>query len=115
MQSDIKTVLSDLAAGKGPQLLLLFGDDLQVGEACKAILDCVVPVEQRGFNLERFDGRSANWEQIESSLMTPPFFPGKKLLWVDSAPYFYAREQSGELGERVLDLWRDSKREDAAK
>ncbi len=47
--------------------------------------------------------------------MTPPFFPGKKLLWVDSAPYFYAREQSGELGEKVLDFWRDGKREDAAK
>lgn len=115
MKRDLKTVLTDLEAGHGPQILLLFGDDLQVSEACKAILDRLVPAEQRGFNFERFDGRSANWEEIESSLMTPPFFPGKKLLWVDSAPYFYAREQSGELGERVLDLWRDGQREDAAK
>ena len=115
MKRTLKTILTDLASGQGPQLLLVFGDDLQVAESCGAILDRLVPSEQRGFNFERFDGRSASWEQIELSLMTPPFFPGKKLLWVDSAPYFYAREQSGELGEKVLDFWRDGKREDAAK
>ncbi len=115
MKRDLKNVLTDLSAGRGPQLLLVFGDDLQVAESCRAILDQLVPAEQRGFNFERFDGRSASWEQIELSLMTPPFFSGKKLLWVDSAPYFYAREQSGELGEKVLDLWRDGKREEAAK
>jgi len=107
--------LTDSAAGRGPRLLLVFGDDLQVADSCKAILDQLVPLEQRAFNFERFDGRSASWEQIESSLMTPPFFPGEKLLWVDNAPYFYAHGQSGELGEKVIELWRDGKRDDAAK
>ena len=115
MKQDLKGVLTDLAAGRGPRLLLLFGDDLPVAESCRALVDRLVPAEQRAFNLERFDGRSASWEQIESSLMTPPFVPGTKLLWVDSAPYFYAREQSGELGEKVLELWRDGKKDDAAK
>jgi DNA polymerase-3 subunit delta len=115
VKRDLKTILSDLSAGRGPQILLVFGDDLRVAETCGAILDRLVPPDQRGFNFERFDGRSASWEQIESSLMTPPFFPGKKLLWVDGAPYFYAREQSGELSEKALDLWRDGKRDDAAK
>lgn len=115
MKRDLKTILDDLATGKGPQLLLVFGDDLRVAETCAAILDRLVPADQRGFNFERFDGRAASWEQIESSLMTPPFFPGKKLLWVDSAPYFYAREQSGELGEKAIDHWRDGKRDEAAK
>ena len=115
VKRDLKTILTDLAAGRGPRLLLVFGDDLQVAEACKAILDRLVPPDQRAFNFERFDGRSANWEQIESSLMTPPFFPGNKLLWIDSAPYFYAREQSAELREKVLELWRDAKKDDAAR
>jgi DNA polymerase-3 subunit delta len=112
---DLKTILTDLSAGRGPQLLLLFGDDLQVEEACKALLNQLVPVEHRGFNLERFDGRAASWEQIEASLMTPPFFPGKKLLWVEDAPYFFSREQKGELGEKILELWHDGKRDAAAK
>ena len=47
--------------------------------------------------------------------MTPPFFPGKKLLWVENAPYFFSRDQKGELGERILELWREGKTDSAAK
>lgn len=115
VKRDLPTLLADLKNGKGPRLLLLFGDDLQVQEAGKAVLDLIVPQDQRGFNLERFDGRSATWDQVEASLMTPPFFPGKKLLWVENAPYFFSREQKGELGEKILALWRDGKRDDAVK
>jgi DNA polymerase-3 subunit delta len=115
VKRDLKTFIADLKDGKGPQLLLLFGDDLQVQETCKAVLDLLVPPDQRGFNFERFDGRSASWEQIEASLMTPPFFPGKKLMWVENAPYFFSKEQKGELGEKILDLWHDGKQDEAAK
>lgn len=115
MNPKLTTLITGLKKGQTPQLLLLFGDDLQVQETCKAVLDYLVPLEQRGFNFERFDGRSASWEQIEASLMTPPFFPGKKLVWVENAPYFFSREQKGELGEKILELWRDGKRDDAVK
>jgi DNA polymerase III delta subunit len=86
MKKDLTSTLAAIKSGKGPSLLLLFGDDLQVKEASKAILDLVVPEDQRGFNFERFDGRSTPWERIEASLMTPPFFPGKKLIWVENTP-----------------------------
>ena len=115
MRPDLTTIIAGLKSGKAPPLLLLFGDDLQVQETCKAVLDHLVPEGQRGFNFERFDGRTASWEQIEGSLMTPPFFPGKKLLWVENAPYFFSREQKGELGEKILDFWREGKRDDAFK
>jgi hypothetical protein len=115
VKRDLPTLLAGLKSEKAPRLLLLFGDDLQVQETCRAVLDLVVPEDQRGFNLERFDGRSAPWDQIEASLMTPPFLPGKKLLWVENAPYFFSREQKGELGEKLLELWRDGKRDEALK
>ena len=115
MKRDLKTVIADLKSGKGPQLLLVFGDDLQVQDTCKTIVDLLVPTDRRGFNLERFDGRSTSWEQIEASLVTPPFLPGKKLLWVENAPYFFSRDQKGELGEKIIELWRDGKKEDASK
>jgi len=115
VKRDLPTIIKDIQSGKGPQLLLLFGDDLQVQEGCKQIVDLLVPQDQRGFNLERFDGRTASWDQLEGSLMTPPFFPGKKVLWVENAPYFFSREQKGELGEKILDLWREGRRDDAVK
>lgn len=115
MKRDLPTLLTELKSGKAPRLLLLFGDGLQVQETCKAILDLVVPENQRDFNYERFDGRSAPWDQIEASLMTPPFLPGQKLLWVENAPYFFSREQKGEFGEKILELWRNGKRDEALK
>ena len=115
MKRDLASFLADLKRGKAPGVLLLFGDDLQVQQGCKAVLEQIVPEDQRGFNFERFDGRNTPWDQIEVSLLTPPFLPGKKLLWVDNAPYFFSREQKGELGEKILDLWRDGKRDEAVK
>jgi len=115
MKRNFATFLTHLRNGEGPAFVALFGDDLQVQSACKSIIDLLVPQEQRGFNLERFDGRSAAWEQIESSLMTPPLFPGKKLVWVENAPYLFSREHKGEVGEKALQLWSEGKREEAGK
>jgi len=115
VKRDLTAAVADIKNGKGPPLLLLFGDDFQVQEAGKTILDLLVPQDQRGFNFERFDGRSTPWDQVEAALMTPPFFPGKKVVWVENTPYFFSREQKGELGEQVLQLWNEGKKEDAAK
>jgi DNA polymerase III subunit delta len=115
MKRNFDTFLTDVGKGNGPALVLLFGDDLQVQSACKSLIDVVVPPDRREFNLERFDGRSASWDQIESSLLTPAFLPGKKLVWVENAPYFLSRENKTELGEKILQLWRDDKKDDAGK
>lgn len=115
MKHDFSAAVADIKNGRGLRLLLLFGDDLQVQQACKTVVDLLVPENQRGFNLERLDGRAVTWDQIEASLMTPPFFPGKKVIWVESVPYFVTREQKGELGEKILRLWSDGLREEASK
>ena len=45
MKRDLETVLADLKADRGPQLLLVFGDELPVAESCRAILDRLVPAQ----------------------------------------------------------------------
>jgi DNA polymerase-3 subunit delta len=115
MDRDLAAIIAAVKSGKAPRLRLLFGDDLRVQEVSSAIVDCLVPESERGFNLERFDGRTAGWDQIEAALMTPPFFPGKKVVWVEDAPYLTTREQKGELGEKVLEFWREGKRDEASK
>jgi DNA polymerase-3 subunit delta len=115
MKRDLAAISADIKSGKGPQLLLVFGDDFQVQEACKALVSLLVPEERRGFNLERLDGRAAAWDRIEAALMTPPFLPGKKLVWVENTPDFFSREQKGELGEKILQLWHDGQRDEAGK
>jgi len=115
MKRDLTSAMTEIKNGKGARCLLLFGDDLRVQETREAVIDLLISKEQRGFNLERFDGRAAPWEQVHASLMTPPFLPGIKVIWIENAPYFISREQKGELGEKVLQLWGDGKREEAGK
>ena len=115
MSSSLESIRAAIAKGNIPSLFLLYGDDFQVQAALKVLLDDLVPSENRAFNLERFDGRSAPWEEIEAALMTPPFFPGKKAVLVDSAPYFLAQDRRGEVAARVLELWHDGKQEEAAR
>jgi DNA polymerase-3 subunit delta len=113
VKRDLTAVIADIKNGKGPQLLLVFGDDLQVQEACKTVVTLLVPETHKSFNLERFDGRTVSWDLLQASLATPPFFPGKKVLWVENVPYFFSREQKGELGERALQLWSEGKKDEA--
>ncbi len=115
MKRSVDQIVADIKENRGPQLLLLFGDDLQVQEACRTLLDNLVPEDQRGFNLERFDGRSAPWYQIEVSLNTPPFFPGKKVVWVENVAYFISREQKGELGDKIRQAWSEGKKDEAVR
>jgi DNA polymerase-3 subunit delta len=115
VKANLESILSDIRKGKPPSLLLVHGDDYQVRAAIQALLDLLVPPESRSFNLERFDGRTALWDQIEASLMTPPFLPGTKTLWIEDAPYFASAENKGEMGEKVLLLWGEGKKDAAAR
>jgi DNA polymerase-3 subunit delta len=72
-------------------------------------------MENRALNLERYDGPSTPWDQIEASLMTPPLFPGKKTLLVENVPYFLSQEKKGDLAEKVQRLWGEEKKEEAAR
>jgi DNA polymerase III subunit delta len=115
VKRDVETIIADIKNNRGPQVLLVYGDDLQVQEACRTLVNNLVPQDQRAFNVERFDGRSTPWDRVEGSLDTPPFFPGKKLVWIENVSYFISREQKGELSEKVLQAWNDGKKEEAGR
>jgi DNA polymerase-3 subunit delta len=115
MKRDLNTVIREIKNGASTRCLLLFGDDLRVQETSKKIINLLVPAEQQGFNVERFDGRTAAWDRVQASLMTPPFFPGIKVVWIENAPYFMSREQKSDLGNRVMQLWSDGKEQDASR
>jgi DNA polymerase-3 subunit delta len=115
VKTNLESLLSDIREEKGSALFLFHGDDFQVHAAAQALLDALVPAENRSFNLERFDGRSASWDQIEAALMTPPFFPGTKLVWIENAPYFASPESKDEIGEKALKLLGEGRRDEAAR
>jgi len=115
MKATLESVLAEVRKGKPPSMLLLHGDDFRVRAAMQSLLDLLVPPESRAFNLERFDGRSASWDEIEASLRTPPFLSGTKTVWVEDAPYFASTENKEEVSEKLLRLWGEGKKDEAAR
>src|ERR1051325_2925894 len=115
MKPTVESILADIRKGAAHPLLLLHGDDFKVRSGAQALGDALVPEENRAFNLERFDCRSRALDQVEAALMTAPFFPGGKTVWVESAPYFASAENKGEIGEKILGLWNDGRKDDAAR
>lgn len=115
MKYGIDNLLVRLRQGGGPSCLLIHGDDFQVHEAIKSILDLVAPVEQRSLAVERFDARTTRWVEIEASLMTPPLFAAKKTVLLEDVPYFLPRGHKADLRERAVQLWREGKEEEAAR
>ena len=115
MKRTLKDCLAEISKGDSPRLLLLHGDDLHVHEASHRILEQLLPADQRAVNLERFDGRSTPWGQIEAILRTPPLFPGTKIVFIEDAPYFLSRERKGELVEKVQQLWAEDKKDEAGR
>jgi DNA polymerase III subunit delta len=112
---ELKTIIDQVKSGAGLPLLLLFGEDLRVQEACTALLDSLLPESERAFNLERFDGRATSWNQVEAALNTAPFFPGKKVVWVENVTYFISRDQKEELGQKVLQIWSEGRKDEASR
>ena len=115
MKQTLDAILADIRKGTPHPLLLLHGDDFKVRSGAQALVDALVPEENRAFNLERFDGRSASWDEVEAALMTAPFFPGVKTVWVENAPYFLSAENKGEIGEKIVRLWGEGKKDEAAR
>ena len=115
MSAALESVRAAMAREGRPSLLLLYGDDFQVRNATTAIINDLVPSQNRAFNLEKFDGGTAGWEEVEAALLTPPFFPGTKVVLVENAPYFLAQERKGEIAAKVLALWNEGKQEEAAR
>jgi len=115
MKRTLNDTLAAIRKGTGPRLILLHGDDFQVSEASRSLLDLWVPTDQRTLNLECFDGRSSPWDQIEAVLRTPPLFPGTKTVVIENAPYFLSRDRRGDLADKIRQLWGDDKKDEAAR
>src|ERR1051325_1956600 len=115
MKPTVESILADIRKGAAHPLLLLHGDDFKVRSGAQALVAPLVPEENRSFNLERFDGRAASWDQVEAALLTAPFFPGVKLVWVENAPYFASAENKVEMGDKIARLWTEGKKDEAAR
>ncbi|MBW2452519.1 MAG: DNA polymerase III subunit delta [Deltaproteobacteria bacterium] len=78
--ADIRQMLKE---GSVPSLLMLYGDESYfVGEATNMIVDALVAVEDRDFNLTVYHGRDLNPVDITEQAATMPVFASRRLVLI---------------------------------
>lgn len=102
--------LLDQAAAAPRPVYLFVGEPFQTEAAARALIDRIVPPDQRSFSLEQFDGRTTPIATVLDSLRTPSLFGGTKLIWVREPTLFLSGDKRADVVERLftaLDEGRD--------
>ncbi len=115
MAQDLETLLKGLREGVGPAIMLLHGDEFRVRGASRAILNLIAPDSDRALGTSAFDGRSAPWDEIEASLMTPSLFVSACTVVVENVPWFAPAERKVDLLDKSLNLWEEGRRDDSGR
>ncbi len=102
-------------ATKQPRPAYLFiGAPFQTEDLARRLIDALVPVERRSFNLERYDGRTAEMSPILDSLRMRGLFPGTKAVWVREPAFLLSRERRSDVTAALFDAWAEQRAEEAA-
>lgn len=89
----MESVLADLKRGKAVPCYLLYGDEgFRLQEAVEKITASLIPdAQDRELNLFVTDGEHEDVSYLCESLITPPLFPGRKVLVVRETRLFQSK------------------------
>jgi DNA polymerase-3 subunit delta len=99
---EVAALVRAAAAGAPKPVYLFVGEPFETNPAAHALLDALVPVSRRAFNLETYDGRTTALSRVIDSLRTPPFFPGVKLVWVRETTVFLSGEKRADIAAALF-------------
>lgn len=102
--SSLNDVLAEINLGKTiPPCFLLYGEEeFQLLRALEKIVEALIPeAGARDFNLATIDGEREDLGYIADSLVTPPLFPGRKVLVVKNTRLFESKNNLPHLITRI--------------
>lgn len=102
--SSLKEVLAELDTKRAaPSCVLLYGEEeFQIHDALERIVGALIPDEgARSFNLFTTDGEHEDVGYLCDSLITPPLFPGRKVLVVKDTRLFESKNNLPHLISRI--------------
>lgn len=114
MPPELAAAVRDAAEGRAKAVYLIAGEPFETAAAAHALIDALVPVARRSFNLETYDGRTTAITTVIDSLRTPGFFAGTKLIWVRETTLFLSGEKRADVTSALLAAWGDGRERDAA-
>ena len=111
---EVAALVREAAAGTPKAVYLFAGEPFETNAAAHALIDVLIPVARRSFNLETYDGRTTAISTVIDSLRMPGFFAGTKLVWVRETTLFLSGEKRPEITKSLLSTWADGREREAA-
>ena len=84
---------------------LIIGEPFQTEALARDLIERLVPVERRSFNLETYDGRSTALGSVLDSLRMPGLFAGTKVIWVREPTVFLSGEKRADITAAMFAAW----------
>src|SRR4051812_14222579 len=107
-------VLEQAAAGKGPQVVLIEGDEYLARHSARELADAIVPEKDRALNFVLLDA-GAGAREIAAHLVTVAMFAAPKAVLVEGAEAFAEEVDAVRELARARDLWQGKRQRDAAR
>ena len=103
------------AAAAGPRpVYVLVGEPSEIDGPTHALVDALVPLASRAFNLDTYDGRTTPISTVIDSLRTPGFLATTKVVWLRESTLFLSGEKRADLMRSLLTAWDAGREREAA-
>ena len=97
----IKKLPGMAAEGSAPSVFLIYGEEMLYKAALESVLDALVPVEQRSFLYEPFEGMNENVVPALRSVNTFALLQGAKVVGLLDSRLFYSKQDTSKLLEKA--------------
>ncbi len=114
MTGTVEKAVSEIKQGRRFPVYLLHGDEFVAKEGAKAIVEALVPPDQRSLSVEVVS-EDRDFASVPARLSTLPLFGGAKVVLVPDSKAFVSKDSLERLVTRSVEAWREGKLENAAR
>ncbi len=114
MRGTVEKAVQEIRQGRRVPVYLLHGDEFLAKEGAKAIVEALVPADQRSLSVEVVS-EDPDFASVPARLSTLPLFGGAKVVMVPGSKAFVSKESLAGLVSKSIDAWREGKLEHAAR
>lgn len=110
----LKFLQEDLRKGQVRPVYAFAGEKYFTERAAKLVIDSLVPLSDRTWNLERYDGQTVDWPRVLRTLQTPGFGASPKIVWLVDVTLSVSQEGKEDSTGRMLRDWASGRQNEAA-
>jgi len=111
----LQDLLDEAAAGRPPPVILLDGDAFLTLRAARALVELLVPEDQRSLNLVELDAAASPAEVAAEVATRGLFSSGRKVVLLQEPAFLTSKEDLEESFQKAQEQWAEGRHREAAR